>query len=64
MEICLNCKENKWCAHSGWLVGGRRQWWKMILYHTRGDDLCRRQCCHVLQGFVFRRLILQIETKE
>ena len=52
------------CAHSGWLVGGRRQRWERILYHTRGDDLCRWQRCHVLQGFVFGRLILQIEEEE
>ncbi len=62
--MCGNCSENERWAHSGWLVGGRRQRRKVILYHARGDDLCRRQCCHVLQGFVFRCLILQRETED
>lgn len=57
--MCCMCEKDEWWANSGWLVVGRRQWWEVILYHTRGDDLCGRQSCHVLQGFVLRRLILQ-----
>lgn len=50
-------------THSSWWVRCRRQWLNMILYHTRGDDLRGRECCHVLEGFVFRCLILQVDAE-
>lgn len=54
VEKCCEC-----CSYSGGLVGGWWQWWKVSLYDTRGDDLGRRQRCHVLQGLVFGSLVLQ-----
>lgn len=53
------CTGSELWTHSGWWVGGRRQRRKMVLYYTWGNYLRRWQRRHILQGFVFRCLILR-----